>query len=68
VPAYHDLTPKNTSCEEVSQSNEKEMKKISQYLLGVVTQSLRGGSPAQGPIINHAIEYTGALLEFYMYA
>jgi len=46
VPAYHDLTPKNKSYEEGSQWNGKEMKEMSRYLLGVVTQSLRGGSPA----------------------
>jgi len=68
VPAYHDLTLKNKSYEEVSQWNGKEMKEMSRYLLGVVTQSLRGGSPAQRPIFNHAIECTRALLEFYMYA
>jgi len=44
------------------------MKIISQYLLGVVTQPLRGGSPVQRPIFNRAIECTLALLEFYMYA
>jgi len=54
--------------EKVSQWNGKEMKEISQYLLGVVTQSLRGGSPAQRPIFNRAVECTLALLEFYMYA
>jgi len=68
VPAYHDLTPKNNSYEEVSQWNGKEMKEISRYLLGVVTQSLRGGSPAQRTIFNRAIQCTQALLEFYMYA
>jgi len=41
---------------------------MSRYLLGVVTQSLRGGSPAQRPIFNRTIECTRALLEFYMYA
>ena len=46
VPAYHDLTPKNKTYEEVSQWNGKVMKEMSRYLLGVVTQSLRGGSPA----------------------
>jgi hypothetical protein len=40
VPAYHDLTPKNKSYEEDSQWDGKEMKEMSQYLLGVVTQSL----------------------------
>jgi len=40
VPAYHNLTPKNKLYEEVSQWNGKEMKEMSQYLLGVVTQSL----------------------------
>jgi hypothetical protein len=41
---------------------------MSRYLLLVVTQSLRGGSPAQRLIFNCAIECTWALLEFYMYA
>jgi len=68
MPAYHDLTPKNESWEEVSQWNGKEMKEISQYLLGVVTQVLRGGNPALCPVFNRAIECTWALLEFYMYA
>jgi len=40
VPAYHDLTPTNMACEEVSQYNGKEMKEMSWYQLGVVTQSL----------------------------
>jgi hypothetical protein len=66
VPPYHDLTPKNMSYEEVSQWNGKEMKEMSRYLLGVVTKSLQGGSPAQRPIINRAIECTRALLQFYM--
>jgi hypothetical protein len=68
VPAYHDLTPKYKSYEEVSQWNGKEMKEMSRYLLGVVTQSLRGGNPAQRPIFNRAIACPRALLEFYMYA
>jgi hypothetical protein len=67
VPAYHDFTPKNKSYEEVSQWNGKEMKEMSRYLLGVVTQSLQGGSTAQLPIFNRSIECTRALLEFYMY-
>jgi len=44
------------------------MKEMGRYLLGVVTQYQRGGSPAQRPIFNHAIECTWALLKFYMYA
>jgi hypothetical protein len=68
LPPYDDLTPKNKSYEAVSQWNVKEMKEISWYLLGVVTQALRGGSAAQCPIFNRAIECTRALLEFYMYA
>jgi len=68
VPAYHDLISKKKSYEEVSQWNGKEMKKMSRYLLGVITQSLRGGNPTQRLIFNHAIECTWALLEFYMYA
>jgi hypothetical protein len=47
MPAYHNLIPKNKSYDEVSQWNGKEMKEISRYLLGVVTKSLKGGSPAQ---------------------
>jgi hypothetical protein len=68
VAAYHHLTPKNKSYEEVSQWNGKDMKEMSQYLHGVVTQSLRGRRPAERPIFNRAIECTRALLEFYMYA
>jgi hypothetical protein len=41
---------------------------MSRYLLGVVTQSLQGGSPTQRPIFHHAIECTRALLEFYLCA
>jgi hypothetical protein len=66
VPAYHDLTPQNQSYEEVSRCNGKEMKAISRHLLGVVTQSLPGRSPAQRPIFNRAIECPQALLEFYL--
>ena len=66
VPAYHDLTLKSKSIEEVSQWNGKEMKQMSQYLLRVVTKSLRGGSPAQCPIFNRAMQCTRGLLEFYM--
>jgi hypothetical protein len=68
VPAYYNLTLKNKSYEEVSQWNGKEMKDMSRYVLGVITQSLRGGSPTQGPILNHASVCTTALLELYMYA
>jgi hypothetical protein len=41
---------------------------MSRYLLGVVTQSLRGGSPTEHPILNHAIQCTRELLELYRYA
>jgi len=68
VPAYHDLTPENKLYEEVSQWNRKEMKEMSRYMLGVVTHSLQGGSPAQHPIFNRAIQCARALLEFYRYA
>jgi hypothetical protein len=68
VPAYHYLTPTTKSYEEVSPWNWKEMKDRSWYLLGVVTQSVQGGSPAQQPVFNRAIEYTPALLAFYVYA
>jgi len=40
MPAYHTLTPKNKSYEEVSQWKGKEIKEMSRYLLGVVTQFL----------------------------
>jgi hypothetical protein len=46
VPAYHDLTPKNESYEEVSQWNGKQTNEMSRYLLRVVTQSVRGRSTA----------------------
>jgi len=41
---------------------------MSQYLLGVVTQSLQDGNLAQRPIITRAIGCKWALLEFNMYA
>ena len=56
------------SNEEVCDWNGKDIKGISGYLFRVVTQSLRGGSPAQPPIFNRAIECTRAWLEFYMSA
>jgi len=68
VLAYHDLTPNNKSYKEVCEWNRKEMKEMSRYLLGVVTQSLQGRNPTQRPIFNRTIECTWALLEFYMYA
>jgi len=46
VPAYCNLTPKNKSYKEISQTNEKEMKGMSRYLLPVVTQTQWGRSPA----------------------
>jgi len=68
MPAYHNLTQNNTSYEEVSQWNEKERKEMSWYLLGVVTQTPRGRSPAQCSIFNRPIQGTQGLLEFSMYA
>jgi hypothetical protein len=44
------------------------MKEMSGYQHGVVTQSLRGESPAERPILNHAMECTRPLTVFYMYA
>jgi len=67
VPAYHDLTSKTKSYQEVSQWNGKKMREMSRYLLGVVTQSLRGGNPAQRPIFHCPIECSQELLKFYMY-
>ena len=46
VPAYHHLTPKTKSYEEVSQWNGKKMEEMSRYLPGVVTMSLRGRNTA----------------------
>jgi hypothetical protein len=62
VPAYHNITPSNKSNEDICQWNGKEMKGMSWSLLGVVTESLQGGSPAQCPIYNCAIEFIRALL------
>jgi hypothetical protein len=67
VHAYHDHTLKYKSYTEVDPQNEKEMKEMNRYLLGVVTQSLPGGSPTQRPIFNRAIECTRALIGFYIY-
>jgi len=46
---------------------ELGIKKTSQYLLGVVTQSIQGGSPPQHPIFSLPIQCMRALLEFCMY-
>jgi hypothetical protein len=51
---------------EFSHWHGKEMNEMSRYLLGVITQSLRGRRPAQGPIFSLAVECTQALLEIYM--
>jgi hypothetical protein len=68
LAACHDLRTKNKSYNDATQWNEKEMKGMSCSLLGVVTQSLQGGSATPHPIFNHAIECTQALLPIYMYA
>ena len=68
MPAFHDLTPKNTSFELLAQCNEKEVKEMSRYLHRVVSQYLQWGSPTRHPIFNCAIDCTLALLEFFMYA
>jgi hypothetical protein len=39
VPAYHDLTPKHKLYKKVCQQNGKEIKKMSWFLDGVVTQA-----------------------------
>jgi hypothetical protein len=67
VPAYHNFTPNNKSDEEVSQWKGTKMKHMSQYMLGVVTQCVRGRRPAQRPIFSRQIQCTWALLEFFMY-
>jgi hypothetical protein len=68
MPRYYDLTRNNRLYDEVSQWTGKETKEMSQYLLGVETQSLKGGNSTEHPIFNRAIECTRAMLEFYMYA
>jgi hypothetical protein len=65
---YHNLTPRNQSYDEASQWIGKEMKEMSLYLLGVVTQSLQVGNPAHSPIFNCSIQCTQALLELPIYA
>jgi len=64
LPAYHDLTPEYISYEDIVQWTGKAINEMNQYLLGVLTQSQGGSSPAQHPIFNCAIECTRALLEF----
>jgi len=61
VPAYHDLTPKIKSYNEVSEWNENEMDEMSRYQPGVVTQTLPGGNPTHHPISNCAIGFTRVL-------
>jgi len=68
VPAYHDCTLKNKSYQHVSQWNGKDINQMSLNLIGVETQTLRGGSTAQDPIFNHPIECTGPFFDIYMYS
>jgi hypothetical protein len=68
VPVYHNLTPKTKAYVKGSQWNGKEIKNMSRYLFGVVTQPRPSGNPTQRPKFNLAIECTRALLEFSMYA
>jgi len=68
MPAYQDLTPSNQSYEEVSQWNGKKLKEMSWYLPAVVSQSLRGSSPAECLKCTCGIECTLGSLEFHMYA
>jgi hypothetical protein len=67
VAAYQDFTPENKSYEDVSEWYGEEITEMRQYLLGVVTQSQREGSPMQYPRLNCVIECTQASLELYMY-
>jgi hypothetical protein len=67
VLSSHHLTPKNMSYEEVALRNGKELKEMTRYLVGVLTQSLRCQSPAQHHILNHPMECTRALSGFHLY-
>jgi hypothetical protein len=67
VPVSHDLTRENQSYVEDSKWIGKEMKEMRRYHLGIVTQSLQGGSPPQRPVVNCGMECTRGLLEFYIY-
>jgi hypothetical protein len=60
VPAYHDLTPTTKLHEMVTPWKGKEMKEISRYSLGVVTQSLQRGRHAQHHIFNLTIGFPWA--------
>jgi hypothetical protein len=68
VPAYQDLTLKNVSYKEVSAWNGKDIKEISQYILGVVTQSLRAANLSVHGILKHAIVCIWTLLQSLVYA
>jgi len=65
VPAsFHNIIPKTKSCEDNSQWNLTGMKEMSQSLLVIGTQYLRGGSAAQCAIYIRPIECQLDLLEF----
>jgi hypothetical protein len=67
VPAYLDMTQPKKSYEEITQWTGTELRQISRYLLGVVTNTLRSPSPLEKPIFDNVIQCTRALLEFYLY-
>jgi len=68
VPGYPNLIPKYKSIDFYSQCNGKDMHDSSRYLIGVVTQTRWGGSPALHSMFNPTIEYTQVLSEFRIYA
>jgi hypothetical protein len=68
VSANYDLSPKTKTYVVVTQWNGKEMKEMSQYLLGVVTQALQGRFPAQCPIYTCVIDCKWAVLGFHIAA
>jgi hypothetical protein len=62
VPAYLDITQPKKSYEEITQWAGTELRQISRYLLGVVTNTLRSPSPLEKPIFDNFLAFGIALL------
>ena len=67
VPPYLDMAAPSKPYAKISQWSGKEYKTMSRYLLPVLRNALRGGTPSERRKFDDAIECTRALLEFYMF-
>jgi len=68
VPPYLDMAQPQKAYAEVSSWQGKEIKTMSQFLVGVLRCALRNPSPSQRGVFNESIKCCRTLVEFYFYA